>query len=87
MSTSYVGLGWFVDTNLGTEIKQHSGSIDGYSIFIGFNPDKQVGLVELCSLWFDPVNIANNTWNDVFIPVRMWITEPSRALKADSEGC
>jgi hypothetical protein len=26
-----------------------SGSIDGYSSFMGFNPDKQVGLVELCS--------------------------------------
>jgi hypothetical protein len=28
---------------------QHSGSIDCYSSFIGFNPDKQVGFVELCS--------------------------------------
>ncbi len=49
LSTSYVGLGWFIDTNLGAEIIQHSGSIDGYSSFIGFNPGKQVGLVELCS--------------------------------------
>ena len=49
LSASYVGLGWFVDSNLGTEIIQHSGSIDGYSSFMGFNPDKQVGLVELCS--------------------------------------
>jgi serine-type D-Ala-D-Ala carboxypeptidase/endopeptidase len=49
LTTSYVGLGWFIDTNLGAEIIQHSGSIDGYSSFIGFNPDKQVGLVELCS--------------------------------------
>ena len=49
MSTSYVGLGWFVDTNLGTEIIQHRAEIDGYSSFMGFNPDKQVGLVQLCS--------------------------------------
>jgi serine-type D-Ala-D-Ala carboxypeptidase/endopeptidase len=49
LSTSYVGLGWFIDTDLGAEIIQHSGSIDGYSSFIGFNPDKQVGFVELCS--------------------------------------
>jgi D-alanyl-D-alanine-carboxypeptidase/D-alanyl-D-alanine-endopeptidase len=49
LSASYVGLGWFIDTNLGAEIIQHSGSIDGYSSFIGFNPDKQVGFVELCS--------------------------------------
>jgi D-alanyl-D-alanine-carboxypeptidase/D-alanyl-D-alanine-endopeptidase len=44
LSTSYVGLGWFIDTNLGAEIIQHSGAIDGYSSFIGFNPDKQVDL-------------------------------------------
>jgi len=49
LSTSYVELGWFVDTNLGTEIIQHSGEIGGYSSFMGFNPDKQVGFVELCS--------------------------------------
>jgi CubicO group peptidase (beta-lactamase class C family) len=49
LSASYVGLGWFIDTNLGEEIIQHSGSIDGYSSFMGFNPDKQVGLIELCS--------------------------------------
>ncbi len=49
LSASYVGLEWFIDTNLGEEIIQHSGSIDGYSSFIGFNLDKQVGLIELCS--------------------------------------
>lgn len=49
MGTSYVGLGWFIDTNLGAEIIQHSGEIEGYSSFIGFNPDSQVGFVELCS--------------------------------------
>ena len=49
LSTSYVGLGWFIDTDLGAEIIQHSAGIDGYSSFIGFNPDKQVGFVQLCS--------------------------------------
>jgi len=49
LSASYVGLGWFIDTNLGTEVMQHSGGIDGYSSFIGFNPTKQEGVVELCS--------------------------------------
>jgi hypothetical protein len=49
LSASYVGLGWFIETNLGTEIIQHSAAIDGYSSFIGFNPAKQVGLVQLCS--------------------------------------
>ena len=49
LSASYVGLGWFIDTNLGTEVIQHSGGIDGYSSFIGFNPTKQQGVVLLCS--------------------------------------
>jgi CubicO group peptidase (beta-lactamase class C family) len=49
LSASYIGLGWFIDTNLGTEVIQHSGGIDGYSSFIGFNPTKQQGVVLLCS--------------------------------------
>jgi serine-type D-Ala-D-Ala carboxypeptidase/endopeptidase len=49
LSASYVGLGWFIDTDLGTEVIQHSGGIDGYSSFIGFNPTRKEGVVILCS--------------------------------------
>ena len=49
LSASYIGLGWFIDTNLGTEVLTHFGGIDGYTSFVGFNPTKQVGVVELCS--------------------------------------
>jgi serine-type D-Ala-D-Ala carboxypeptidase/endopeptidase len=49
LSASYVGLGWFIDTNLGTEVIQHSGGIDGYSSFVGFNPARKEGVVILCS--------------------------------------
>jgi serine-type D-Ala-D-Ala carboxypeptidase/endopeptidase len=49
LSDSYIGLGWFIDTNFGTEFIQHSGGIAGYSSFIGFNPVKQIGLAILCS--------------------------------------
>jgi CubicO group peptidase (beta-lactamase class C family) len=49
LSASYIGLGWIIDTNLGTEVIQHSGGIDGYSSFVGFNPTKQEGVVLLCS--------------------------------------
>jgi serine-type D-Ala-D-Ala carboxypeptidase/endopeptidase len=45
-SASSIGLGWFIDTNLGTEVIQHSGGIHGYA---GFNPTKQTGVVILCS--------------------------------------
>jgi D-alanyl-D-alanine-carboxypeptidase/D-alanyl-D-alanine-endopeptidase len=45
----YIGLGWNIITNLGTEAIFHTGAIDGYLTIIGFNPAKQIGLVILCS--------------------------------------
>ena len=44
----YVGLGWTVTTDFGKEVIWHTGSIDGYTSIIGFNPSKQIGLVILC---------------------------------------
>jgi D-alanyl-D-alanine-carboxypeptidase/D-alanyl-D-alanine-endopeptidase len=49
LSASYIGLGWFIETNLGTEVIHHAGGIDGYSTLIGVNPSKQEGVVILCS--------------------------------------
>ena len=49
LSVSYIGLGWFIETNLGAEVIQHGGGIDGYSTLIGFNPTKQEGVVILCT--------------------------------------
>ena len=49
LTASYIGLGWFIETNLSTEVIQHGGGIDGYSTLIGFNPTKQEGVVILCS--------------------------------------
>ena len=49
LSASYIGLGWFIETNLGTEVIRHDGGIDGYRTLIGFNPTKQEGVVILCS--------------------------------------
>ncbi len=46
--TDYIGLGWTVTTNYGKEVIWHTGSIDGYTSIIGFNPSKQIGLVILC---------------------------------------
>ncbi len=45
----YIGLGWTVTTYFGKEIIWHTGSIDGYTSIIGFNTEKQIGLVILCS--------------------------------------
>lgn len=47
--TTYVGLGWFITTNFLSSVTWHSGSIYGYTSFIGFNPDKKTGVVILCS--------------------------------------
>jgi CubicO group peptidase (beta-lactamase class C family) len=48
---SYIGLAWYIATNLGGEdtVVQKSGGIDGYTSFIAFNPTKQIGLVVLCT--------------------------------------
>jgi D-alanyl-D-alanine-carboxypeptidase/D-alanyl-D-alanine-endopeptidase len=45
----YIGLGWNIITNFGTEAIYHTGGIDGYASVVGFNPAKQIGLVILCS--------------------------------------
>ncbi len=47
--STYVGLGWFTTTNFITSVIWHTGSIYGYTSFIGFNPDKKIGIVILCS--------------------------------------
>jgi serine-type D-Ala-D-Ala carboxypeptidase/endopeptidase len=44
----YIGLGWTITTDLGKEVISHTGSIDGYTSIIGFNPSTQIGLVILC---------------------------------------
>jgi len=44
----YIGLGWTVTTNFGKEDLSHTGSIDGYTSLIGFNPSTKIGLVILC---------------------------------------
>ena len=51
----YIGLSWFSTTDLGNQVIWHNGGIDGYSSFVGFNPDEQIGLVILCSCYFTDV--------------------------------
>ncbi|MDQ6722966.1 MAG: beta-lactamase family protein [Thermoproteota archaeon] len=47
--TTYVGLGWITTTNFISSVTWHTGSIYGYTSFIGFNPEKKTGIVILCS--------------------------------------
>ena len=48
LTQDYIGLGWTVTTDFGKEVIWHTGSIDGYTSIVGFNPSKQIGLVILC---------------------------------------
>jgi D-alanyl-D-alanine-carboxypeptidase/D-alanyl-D-alanine-endopeptidase len=56
----YIGLGWFVTTNLGHEIIWHNGGIiGGYNAYMAFNPTTERGIVILCST--DPADINITT--------------------------
>lgn len=48
LTQDYIGLGWTITTDFGKEVIWHTGSIDGYTSIVGFNPSKQIGLVILC---------------------------------------
>jgi CubicO group peptidase (beta-lactamase class C family) len=47
--TEYVGLGWRILTNFGTEVIAHTGAINGWNANVAFVPSKQIGVVSLCS--------------------------------------
>ena len=47
--TEYVGLGWRILTNYGTEVIAHTGAINGWNANVAFIPSKQIGVVALCS--------------------------------------
>ena len=60
----YVGLGWFITTNLGKEIIWTNGGIPGgYNAFIAFNPSTERGIIVLCSAMVDDVDITNLGYN------------------------
>ncbi len=48
LTEDYIGLGWTITTDFGKQVIWHTGSIDGYTSIIGFNPSTQIGLVILC---------------------------------------
>ena len=56
----YVGLGWFITTNLGKEIIwTNGGTFGGYNSFIAFNPSTERGIIVLCSAQVSDVDITN----------------------------
>jgi D-alanyl-D-alanine-carboxypeptidase/D-alanyl-D-alanine-endopeptidase len=65
----YIGLGWTVTTDSGKEVIWHTGSIDGYTSVIGFNPSKQIGLGILCGC--DYTDFSPQEMIDLAIPFRL----------------
>ena len=76
----YIGLGWDIGTNLGTEVAYHTGGIDGYASLLAFNPTKQIGIVILCSCderdavspahWIDNVTLSLLRSSGIFAPAK-----------------
>jgi serine-type D-Ala-D-Ala carboxypeptidase/endopeptidase len=66
----YIGLGWIVTTNFGKEVISHTGSIDGYTSIIGFNPREQIGLVILCGC--DHSDFSASEMIDLAIPFLLY---------------
>lgn len=55
----YIGLGWFITTNLGNEIIWHNGgTVGGYNAFMAFNPATNRGIVVLCNTGVADVDIT-----------------------------
>jgi D-alanyl-D-alanine-carboxypeptidase/D-alanyl-D-alanine-endopeptidase len=71
----YIGLGWTVTTDFGNEVIWHTGSIDGYTSIIGFNDEKQIGLVILCSS--DIRDLSPKEMIDLMVPFLLHYNEPT----------
>lgn len=56
---TYIGLGWVITTNFGSQIIWHNGEISGYNSIIAFNPANQRGVVIICSCTSQDIDIAN----------------------------
>ena len=54
--STYIALGWAILTNFGTEVFDHTGSINGWNANIAFIPTKQIGMVSLCSCDLSDMN-------------------------------
>ena len=55
----YIGLGWIITTNFGSQIIWHNGEIVGYNSIAAFNPNTQRGIVILCNTMVQDIDIAN----------------------------
>ena len=55
----YIGLGWIITTNFGSQIIWHNGEVGGYNSLAAFNPATQRGIVILCSSMIQDIDVAN----------------------------
>ena len=55
-----IGFGWLVQQYQGRSIVQHGGGTGGFTTFIGFDPDKRVGVVMLTNTTQFPDDVAQD---------------------------
>ena len=56
----YVGLGWIIATDFGTQIVEHNGeTADGYNSFIALNPSEERGIVMIASADGIDIDVAH----------------------------
>ena len=56
----YLGLGWIINTNYGSEVVWHNGiTADGCNSIIAFNPSTHKGIVLLASADHKDIDVAN----------------------------
>ena len=77
----YIGLGWTVTTDFGKEVISHTGSIDGYTSIIGFNPREQIGLVILCGC--DHSDFSPQEMIDLAIPFLLHYNNQKSEIHCD----
>ena len=72
----YMDLEWIVTKDFGKEVISHNVSIDGYTSIIGFNPEKQIGLVILCSS--DIRDLSPQEMIDLVVSFLLHYNEPTQ---------
>ncbi len=77
----YIGLGWTVTTDFGKEVLSHTGSIDGYTGIIGFNPSTQIGLVILCGC--DHSDFSSQEMIDLAIHFLLYYNDQKSGIHGD----
>jgi CubicO group peptidase (beta-lactamase class C family) len=82
------GLGWYVQTYLGTLNVVHDGALDGYMSIVTLLPQKDIGVVVLCNKNYNawPRLIAMEAFDRIMeIPRNGWLEEGMKGFEKNKE--